>query len=205
MDPKSLVAEMALKEVLKREPEVLGVGSGTTVRKFVELLSKSNFKGEVVSTSFDTTLLLKEKGFKVVDLMSVSEIDVSVDGADEVSLTPLSLIKGGGAALLREKVVAELSSFRIYIVDPSKVVERPCLRGVPVPIEVVPASLNSVVKTLSRMGVKWEIREGSGKLGPVVTDNGNLILDLECESALENLSSIKSLNGSLRWGSSKGT
>lgn len=186
---------MALEEVLKRQPKILGVGSGTTVHKFIDELSRSEFTGKVVSTSFDTTLRLKEKGFEVVDLMSVNRIDVSVDGADEVSTEPLSLIKGGGAALLREKVVAELSSFRIYIVDPSKVVEKPCDRGVPIPIEVVPVSLSAVTKNLERLGVKWSVRTGSGKLGPVITDNGNLVLDLECNRAWELLEEIKSLNG----------
>ncbi len=195
MDLKLVVAQMALKEVLEREPEILGVGSGRTVRRFIELLGKSGFRGKVVSTSFDTTLELKSRGFKVLDLMSVDEIDVSVDGADEFAVKSFSAIKGGGAALLREKVVAELSNFRIYVMEPSKVVESPCERGVPIPIEISPVSLNAVTKKLREMGVDWKLREGSGKLGPIVTDNGNLILDLECKSAFEKLNEVKSING----------
>ncbi|UXD21566.1 ribose 5-phosphate isomerase [Ignicoccus pacificus DSM 13166] len=191
---KREAAKMAVKRIQELQPEILGVGSGTTVRLFIEELSKIGFKGLTVSTSYDTSLLLASKGFKVIEIETVEKVDVSVDGADEVS-KDLYLIKGGGAALLREKVLAELSRYRIYIVDESKVVEKPCGRKFPIPIEVVPAAYNSVIKKLNEMEIRWKLREAKGKLGPVITDNGNFILDLECEDAFSKIEEVKGLNG----------
>ncbi len=194
MDYKREVAKLAAKRVVDLQPEVLGVGSGTTVRAFIEELSHLNFKPITVSTSIDTTLMLKRYGFKVLELESVDRVDVSVDGADEVS-EDLYLIKGGGAAMLREKVLASISDFRVYIVDPSKVVKRTCDRGVPIPIEVVPSALSAVIRGLDELNVPWKLRESKGKLGPVITDNGNLVIDLGCKEAVEKVDLVERLPG----------
>jgi ribose 5-phosphate isomerase A len=191
---KAEVARLAAQRVLELKPRVLGVGSGSTVSYFIGELARRGFNGLTVSTSLDTTLMLKKYGFRVLELESVDSIDLSVDGADEVG-PGLYLIKGGGAALLREKVVATLSRYRIYIVDESKVVTEKCGREFPIPIEVIPVALNSVTKTLDEIGVKWKLREAKGKLGPVVTDNGNLILDLDCKSSIDRIEEIKQING----------
>jgi ribose 5-phosphate isomerase A len=195
VDEKALVAKKAAEIVLERGVEVLGVGSGSTVALFIKFLAEGGFSGLAVPTSFDTTLLLRKYNIRVLDLVSVHEVDMSVDGADEVALETRTLIKGGGAAHLREKVIAEISRERIYIVDSSKVVDKPCKRGVPVPLEVVPYALPSVTKALNEMGVGWELRSAKGKLGPLVTDNGNFIMDLECNGAYKNKDKIASLNG----------
>jgi len=194
---KEAVAKRAAELVIERAPEVLGVGSGTTVRLFVKELKKLGFKGLVTSTSYDTTLLLKKLGFEVLDLMSLDEVDMSVDGADEVFVAdglPYA-IKGGGAAMLREKVLATISKERVYIIDESKLSLKPCDRGVPVPIEVVPSALPAVERGLRELGIEWELREAEGKLGPVVTDNGNLVLDLNCVSALPKIEDVERLPG----------
>lgn len=191
---KQAVARRAAKEIIGRDVELLGVGSGTTVEIFIKELSKLGFKGLTVPTSIDTLLTLKRYGFKVLDLMSVDRVDVSVDGADEVS-KDLTLIKGGGAAMLREKVLAYLSKYRIYIVDDSKVVEKPCSRDVPIPIEVVPYALSAVVTSLNNMGINWRVRVTKGKLGPVISDNGNVIIDLDCKTSIDRIDEVERLPG----------
>ncbi len=193
-DEKLAVAQRAAQVVVDRGIEVLGVGSGTTVEIFIKELSKLNFKGYTVPTSIDTIVTLKKYGFKVLDLLSVDEVEMSVDGADEVS-EDLTLIKGGGAAMLREKVLAYISKYRLYIVDSSKVVKRPCSRGVPIPIEVVPYSISAVIKSLNEMNIRWEMRKAEGKLGPVISDNGNIVIDLKCDDAIDKIEKVERLPG----------
>ncbi len=193
-DEKLAVARRAAQAVIDSGIEVLGVGSGTTVEIFIEELSKMNFKGYTVPTSIDTIMTLKKHGFKVLDLLSVDEVEMSVDGADEVS-EDLTLIKGGGAAMLREKVLAHISKYRLYIVDSSKFVKKPCSRGVPIPIEVVPYALSAVTKSLTEMGIRWVMRKAKGKLGPIISDNGNIVIDLNCEDALDKIETVERLPG----------
>ncbi|NPA85770.1 MAG: ribose 5-phosphate isomerase A [Crenarchaeota archaeon] len=197
MDGKRAVARRAAELVLAEGPEVLGVGSGTTVRLFVEELARLGYEGLTVSTSFDTNIVLKKHKFKVLDIQTVEQVDLSVDGADEVfSLKDgIYAIKGGGAAMLREKVLAAISRKRVYIVDESKVSDEPCARGTPIPLEVVPSALPAVEKGLNALGVRWKLREARGKLGPVVTDNGNLVVDLDCRSAVEKVEEVERLPG----------
>ena len=190
MNGKERVAKIAAKRVMEEEPEILGVGSGSTVALFIKELAKRGFKGEVVSTSLDTTLMLKMYGFKPVELLAVDAVDLSVDGADEISES-FYLIKGGGAAMLREKVLATLSKYRVYIADRSKYVKKTCDRGVPIPLEVIPSALPAVLSLLRELGVNWEFRVSKGKLGPVITDNGNLIIDLDCKSAVQKIELIE--------------
>jgi len=194
---KEAVARRAAELVASEAPEVLGVGSGTTVRLFIKYLKEFGFSGLTVPTSYDTALELKKHGLKVLDLMSVDEVELSVDGADEVFTMNGSLyaVKGGGAAMLREKVLAYISRKRIYIVDEGKVSGSPCSRGVPVPAEVVPSSLPAVARGLKLLGVGWKLREAKGKLGPVVTDNGNLVIDMDCKSSINVIEKVEALPG----------
>ena len=197
MEGKRAVAKRAAELVLAEQPEVLGVGSGTTVRLFVEELARLGFRGLIVSTSYDTSLLLKKHGLKVLELYTVDEVVLSVDGADEVFVVeglPYA-IKGGGAAMLREKVLASISKKRVYIVDEGKVSVKPCDRGVPIPIEVVPSALPAVERGLKELGIRWSVREAKGKLGPVITDNGNFVLDLDCVDALQKMEEVERLPG----------
>jgi ribose 5-phosphate isomerase A len=163
---KQLVAREALKHV---QDGVVGVGSGSTVNFFIDALA--TIKGRIdgaVAASEASAARLKKHGIQVLDLNSVNELPVYIDGADEVT-EHLSMIKGGGGALTREKIVAAVARKFVCICDASKLV--PVLGRFPVPIEVVPMARSYVGREVLRMGAQPELRQG------FVTDNGNLVLD----------------------------
>ncbi len=165
---KELVAREALKHVV--EDAVVGVGSGSTVFKFIECLStiKNRIEGAVAASEASAERL-KKHGIRVFDLNSVSELPVYVDGADEIT-EHLAMIKGGGAALTREKIVAAASRTFVCICDASKLV--PVLGKFPLPVEVIPMARSLVAREIVRLGGQPVWREGT------VTDNGNWILDV---------------------------
>ncbi|MEM0316834.1 MAG: ribose-5-phosphate isomerase RpiA [Candidatus Nezhaarchaeales archaeon] len=175
---KERSARAALVEV--RSGMILGLGTGSTVEHFASLLSnevKRGLKIKVVPTSHHSTQLALKYGFEVLPIEVVDEVDLVVDGADEVD-RKLNMIKGRGAALAREKVVACMASRRVYIVSYDKVVDKLCSTK-PVPVEVLPFACNYVMKKLRELGGKPELREaGRFKDGPLVTDNGNFIIDV---------------------------
>ena len=184
-EEKVKAAERAVD--LARDYRVIGVGTGSTVEKWIEAIAgEPDFKDKLyVPSSIDTMLKLRRIGLNVVDIGSARGIEFYVDGADEVD-RGLNMIKGGGAALLREKVLAKLSRFRVIIVDSSKLVDILGVRR-PVPLEVVPAALPVVEAELERMKLRWSVRmAGPGKAGPVVTDNGNLIVDVRIEGGIRD-------------------
>ncbi len=148
----------------------LGVGSGSTAALFVGELAASGItpKGAVASSA-DTGRLLAEAGIAVVDLRDVGRVPVYVDGADEAD-GELRLIKGGGGALTREKIVACSADLFVCIVDESKLVDR--LGSFPLPIEIIPIAAVHVARRISRLGGHASEREG------FTTDNGNIILDV---------------------------
>ncbi len=150
--------------------EVIGVGTGSTVNFFIDALAarRTPIRG-AVSSSESSTVRLKQHGIEVLDLNAVGDFDVYVDGADE-SDPQLHLIKGGGAALTREKIVAAVARRFVCIVDDSKLV--PVLGRFPLPIEVIPMARSYVARELVRLGGHPVYREG------VVTDNGNQIIDV---------------------------
>jgi ribose 5-phosphate isomerase A len=165
---KQQAAEAALEHV--REGTVIGVGTGSTVNFFIEGLAA--MRGRVagaVSSSDASTQRLKAHGIPVLDLNSTGDLELYVDGADEATRS-LHLIKGGGAALTREKIVAAASRRFICIVDDLKLVDR--LGRFPLPIEVIPMARSFVARQVVRLGGQPAWREG------VVTDNGNHILDV---------------------------
>ena len=167
-DQKRRAAEAALQYV----PEgcILGVGTGSTVNHFIAALAKSRVRlAGAVSSSESSTRLLKAAGIDVLELNSAGDLDVYVDGADEAT-RHLALIKGGGAALTREKIVAAASRRFVCIVDPSKVVN--VLGRFPLPVEVIPMARSYVARQLVKLGGQPVLREG------VTTDNGNTILDV---------------------------
>jgi ribose 5-phosphate isomerase A len=167
-EKKRKAAEASLEFV---EPgAVLGVGTGSTVNQFIELLpSVSNLIDKVVSSSRESTKLLQEKGFEVSTLNEVGAIDVYIDGADEATKR-LHLIKGGGGALTREKVLAGAARRFVCIVDDTKFVG--ILGEFPLPIEVLPMAQEFVSRKLLKLRAQPVWREG------FVTDNGNHILDV---------------------------
>lgn len=159
----------ALKYVTKGG--IIGVGTGSTVNHFIDALGsvKDDIKG-AVSSSIASTEKLKGLGIEVFDCNDVEKLDVYVDGADEINPTR-DMIKGGGAALTREKIVAAISEKFICIVDNTKGVD--VLGNFPLPVEVIPMAREQVARELRKLGGNPVYREG------VITDNGNIILDVK--------------------------
>jgi ribose 5-phosphate isomerase A len=149
---------------------VVGVGTGSTVNHFIDALAsiKYDIKG-AVSSSVQSTAKLKALGIEVLDLNSIDSFSVYVDGADEINAQK-HMIKGGGAALTREKIVAAVADTFICIVDQSKQVE--VLGKFPLPVEVIPMASSYVARELTKLGGRPVLRAG------VTTDNGNVILDV---------------------------
>jgi ribose 5-phosphate isomerase A len=165
---KQAAAEAALRHV----PEgcTIGVGTGSTVNHFIAALARHRFPvAAAVSSSEASTRLLKEAGIETVDLNSAGDLEVYVDGADEAT-RHLQLIKGGGGALTREKIVAAASRRFVCIADQSKLVD--VLGRFPLPVEVIPMARSYVARQLVKLGGQPVLREG------FTTDNGNVILDV---------------------------
>ena len=165
---KRKVAESVLD--LIENGEILGIGSGSTVNILIEYLHKVKNKiQEVVSSSVKSTELLKANGFDVNELRTVGKLSKYIDGADEVNKY-LHMIKGGGGALTREKILAHNSEKFICIVDESKKVD--ILGKFPLPVEVIPIAQSAIALELIKIGGRPVLREG------FTTDNGNIILDV---------------------------
>ena len=169
LEMKKAAANAALQFV--KPDMIVGVGSGSTVNCFIEALGsmKDEIKG-AVAASKNSEELLKKQGMEVFSANDVSSLDIYVDGADEINPQKM-MIKGGGAALTREKIVASLAKNFICIVDSSKQVD---VLGstFPLPVEVIPMARSQVARKLVALGGSPEWREG------VITDNGNVILDV---------------------------
>ena len=192
---KQAVAKEAISRVATAHGDnlVLGIGTGSTAECFIaELPHLRDRILSTVSSSERSSALLRELGFEVQDLNSVDRVDVYVDGADEATQEGF-LIKGGGAALTREKIAAAKANEFICIADSSKMVTT--LGAFPLPVEVIPMARTLVRDALNHVGGNAEWREG------VVTDNGNIILDvhglkianpLELESLINNMTGVVS-------------
>ena len=160
---------------------ILGLGSGSTAALMIEALAMKIKSGEIkdvvgVTTSFQGEVLASELGIPLKSLSSVSGIDLAIDGADEVD-PKFQLIKGGGACHVQEKLVAALAKKFIVVVDSTKLVKKLNL-DFKLPVEVLPSAWKQVQKTLQDLGGKGNLRMAQKKAGPIVTDQGNLILDL---------------------------
>lgn len=190
LEMKKLAAKAALQFV--KPGSIVGVGSGSTVNCFIEALGalRDDIKGAVAASKHSEELL-KKQGIEVFNANDVSSLDIYVDGADEINPQKM-MIKGGGAALTREKIVAALAKNFICIVDSSKQVD---VLGstFPLPVEVIPMARSQVGRKLVALGGSPEWREG------VVTDNGNLIIDVhhfvimnpvEMEKELNNVAGV---------------
>ena len=178
---KTLVGQAALQYVVPGE--IVGVGTGSTVNKFIDALAtmKHSIRG-AVSSSNASTERLRALGIPVFDSNEVSEISVYIDGADEIDHHGF-MIKGGGAALTREKIVAAQSSRFICIADESKLVD--VLGRFPVPVEVIPMATQRLLRQFAAMGGTARVRQKDGQ--PLVTDNGQHILDVSGLQVLEPL------------------
>jgi len=181
---KQAAAEAA---VVKVEPgTVIGVGSGSTVNLFIDALAASDTRIEAaVAASEASAERLRGHGIDVVDANRVTELAVYIDGADEIN-RHLQMIKGGGGALTREKIVAALSKRFICIVDESKRVT--ALGDFPLPVEVIPMARSYVARELVKLGGRPELREG------FTTDNGNIILDVRAIDLAEPMHREQQLN-----------
>jgi ribose 5-phosphate isomerase A len=163
---KERVAREALKHV---QDAIVGVGSGSTVFKFIDALASIKHKIDgAVAASEASAERLKKHGIRVFDLNSVNELPVYIDGADEIT-EHLHMIKGGGGALTREKITAAVARKFVCICDASKLV--PVLGRFPLPVEVIPMARSYVGREIVKMGGQPQLREN------FTTDNGNVILD----------------------------
>ena len=185
LEMKKIAAQAALQFV--KPDMIVGVGSGSTVNCFIEALGtlKDQIKG-AVAASKNSEERLRQQGIEVFSTNDVSSLDIYVDGADEINPQKM-MIKGGGAALTREKIVAALAKNFICIVDSSKQVD---VLGstFPLPIEVIPMARSQVARKLVALGGAPEYREG------VVTDNGNIILDVHNFAIMNPVEMEKELN-----------
>jgi len=181
---KQQAAEAALSYI--KSGSVVGVGSGSTVMFFIEALG--SIKGKIegaVASSVATEKALKAQGIPVIDLNTAGELPIYVDGADEAN-QHLQLVKGGGGALTREKIVAANAKQFVCIVDESKLV--PVLGSFPLPIEVIPMARSYVARQLVKLGGFPVYREG------FMTDNGNIILDVHHLSLTDPIKMEQTLN-----------
>lgn len=181
---KQIAAEAALDYIQLND--VVGVGTGSTANYFIDALS--NLKGKIegaVASSEASCERLKQHGIHVLDANSVASLPIYVDGADETTIHK-HLVKGGGGALTREKIVAAISEKFICIADDSKLVD--VLGAFPLPIEVIPMARSYVARQLVSLGGAPELREN------FVTDNGNLILDVHNLEILNPIEMEQQLN-----------
>ncbi len=186
---KQSVASEAIKYIV--DNEVIGVGSGSTANFFVDELGKvRNRIAGAVASSEKTAERLKRHGIRLFDLNSVNELPVYIDGADEIT-EHLAMIKGGGGALTREKIVAAVAKKFVCIADESKLV--PVLGKFPLPVEVIAMARAYVARQMVRLGGQPKLREG------FATDNGNIVLDVwglsilnpvELETAVNNIAGV---------------
>ena len=176
---KQIVADAAIQEV--QSGMIVGLGSGSTAALMIKSLAEKIHQGKLknirgVPTSFQSEVLALELNIPLIDLASVDQIDLAIDGADEVDPS-FQLIKGGGACHVREKLVASKANQLLIVVDETKLVKN-LNKVFPLPVEVLPTAWKQVKDTISDMKGSSTLRMATKKAGPVVTDQGNLILDV---------------------------
>ena len=173
MKAKKLTGEKVAEHI--KDGMIIGLGTGSTayyaIKKVGEMV-RNGLKVKAVPTSKETAQLAAEEGIELVELADVKSLDLTIDGADEVD-PKFNLIKGGGGALLREKIVASATDKLIIVVDESKLVEH--LGAFPLPVEITPFSWQYTQQLIEKFGCSSEIRKEDGEI--FVTDNNNYILD----------------------------
>tara|TARA_B100000700_G_C15051068_1_gene860336 strand:+ start:3681 stop:4397 length:717 start_codon:yes stop_codon:yes gene_type:complete len=184
---KEAVANAAVEQI--KDGMIIGLGSGSTAALMIQSLGKKIADGALkdvigVTTSFQGEVLASELKIPLKSLSAVSRIDLAIDGADEVDPS-FQLIKGGGACHVQEKLVASLANRFVVVVDSTKIVKKLNLSFL-LPVEVLPTSWKQVQTQLEQLGAKSDLRMAERKAGPVVTDQGNLILDLKFQEGIQN-------------------
>ncbi len=178
-EAKKRAAVAAVKHL--KDGFTLGLGSGSTaayaIREIGRKIKHENLRIFGVPTSYQALWLAVDCGIPLTTLNEHPELDLTIDGADQID-KELNLIKGLGGALTREKIVASASKKLLIVADETKLVENLGVNH-PVPVETLPFALPTVMSKLWEMGGKPTLREGKGKVGPVVTDNGNFIVDVD--------------------------
>ncbi|WP_415409505.1 ribose-5-phosphate isomerase RpiA [Synechococcus sp. A10-1-5-9] len=189
---KQAVADAAVEQF--QDGMVVGLGSGSTAALMIKGLGERLAAGQLndivgVTTSFQGEVLAAELGIPLRSLNAVDRIDLAIDGADEVDPS-FQLIKGGGACHVQEKLVAARADRFIVVVDSTKLVERLNL-GFLLPVEVLPGAWVQIRQQLNAMGGEAELRMATRKAGPVVTDQGNLVLDVRFEGGIADPASLE--------------
>ncbi|AFY77757.1 ribose-5-phosphate isomerase [Pleurocapsa sp. PCC 7327] len=184
VDPLVIMKQEVGKAAASRvkSDSIVGLGTGSTTAYAIEYLGERLRKGELknivgIPTSFQAEVLARKHRIPLTSLDTVDRIDIAIDGADEVDPNK-NLIKGGGAAHTREKVVDSLADLFIVVVDSGKLVDKLGSTFL-LPVEVIPMAVAPVMRSLEKLGGKPELRMGVKKAGPVVTDQGNLVIDVK--------------------------
>lgn len=171
-------AAQAIREI--RDRTIIGLGSGNTILRALELaaerIKKENLRISFIPTSYQMEIAAKKLGLNTTTLDEHTEPDLALDGADQVQWRTLDLVKGGGAALLREKIVDSTAKRLVIVVDEKKLAKT--LGGPqPIPVEITPFGYASTIEKIRRISEKASLRESTGKVGPIITDNGNMMVD----------------------------
>jgi ribose 5-phosphate isomerase A len=191
---KQAVAQAAVEKI--KDGMVLGLGSGSTAALMIEALGAKLTSGELtdivgVTTSFQGEVLASKLGIPLRNLSAVSYIDLAIDGADEVD-PAFQLIKGGGACHVQEKLVAALAERFVVVVDSTKIVERLNLEF-QLPVEVMPSAWRQVERNLAKLDGRADLRMAQRKAGPVITDQGNLVLDVSFDGGIKDPETLENI------------
>jgi len=197
-DPVKVMKQQVGKAAadLVQSGNIVGLGTGSTAAFMIQFLGERLQAGTLtdirgIPTSFQASVLARKYGIPLVTLDEVDHIDIAIDGADEVD-PQKNLIKGGGAAHTREKIVDGLANQFVVVVDSSKMVEK--LGAFPLPVEVIPMAMTPVMQAMEKLGGVPEIRMGVKKDGPVITDQGNMILDVKFDAITDPATLEKTIN-----------
>ncbi len=167
---------------LVQDGYLIGLGSGRAVAQVLnmigEKIKKEGLKLTFVPSSYQIELLSRHLGLKLTHLEAGRLLDLALDGADQVEVKTLNMIKGGGAALAREKII-DSNSKKVAIVITEDKLTKNLGEGKPVPVEVLPFGVDAVIHSIEKIGGRPTLRQGQGKVGPIITDNGNMIVDVD--------------------------
>jgi len=188
-EAKKNAAQEAVKHV--RDDFIVGLGSGSTaayaIQELGSIIQRKGWKILGVPTSYQAFLLAVDCGIPTTTLNEHPKLDLTIDGADQID-PELNMIKGMGGALTREKIVASASQQNVIIADETKLVKKLGANH-PVPVEVIPFAASAVMSKIKRIGGRPIMRQGSGKVGPILTDNGNFLVDVSF-GAIKSLSQL---------------
>ncbi len=198
-DPVTLMKQAVGKAAADRVQSgmIVGLGTGSTTAYAIQSIGERLRSGDIkdikgIPTSFQAIVLAKEYGIPLTTLDEVEKIDLAIDGADEVDPNK-NLIKGGGAAHTREKIVDTLAEYFIVVVDSSKIVDRLGSTFL-LPVEVLPLAMTPVMRAITKLGGQPQLRMGVKKAGPVITDQGNFVIDVKFDRIDDPATLEKELN-----------